>query len=359
MNRTMKKLLTTLLIGFVLPLFIGANIALSAEGDYSKTIKKEYNVEKDALLIVKNKYGKVHCNNWEKDAISIEVIIKVDAPSEDKANKILDKIDVKISGNSSEVSAVTEFRKGWCDEKVCKELSIDFIIYMPNTVELDIEHKFGELYIDETSGSARLSIGYGTMEVRKLLNDDNDLKIKFSEASVDYLGGGLLELQYSSFDLSETHDLTVDSKFSSVSIEKLNACEIESQYDEFSIGAITSIILDSKFSDFKISKLLDKAEIENQYGGITIKYVKRGFSEINIENSFGGIDIGIDEEASYSIDAVVKFGSLSYPKNISTISTEVEGYTTNIYNGSVGSDKNSSSIITIESKNAGVSLTAW
>ena len=355
----MKKLLTTLLIGFILPFFIGANIALSAEGDYSKTIKKEYNVEKDALLIVKNKYGKVHCNNWEKDVISVEVIIKIDAPTEEKAAKILDKIDVKISGNSSEVSVVTEFQKGWCDEKICKELSIDFLIYMPNTIELDIDHKFGELYIDETSGSAEISIGYGTMEVGKLLNDVNEINVKFSEASVDYLGGGSLEMKYSSFDLTETRDITVDSKFSSVSIEKLDDCEIESQYDEFSIGAVTSIILDSKFTDFKISKLVDKAEIENQYGGIIIKYVKGGFSEITIENSFGGIEIGIDEEASYSIDAVMKFGSLSYPKNISTISTEVDGYTTNIYTGTVGSDKNASSRITIESKNAGVCLTAW
>ena len=129
MKKAMKKLLTTLLIGFILPFFIGANIALSAEGDYSKTIKKEYNVEKDALLIVKNKYGKIHCNNWEKDVISIEVIIKIDAPTEEKAAKILDKIDVKISGNSSEVSVVTEFQKGWCDEKIYKELSIDFLIH--------------------------------------------------------------------------------------------------------------------------------------------------------------------------------------------------------------------------------------
>jgi hypothetical protein len=50
---------------------------------------------------------------------------------------------------------------------------------------------------------------------------------------------------------------------------------------------------------------------------------------------------------------------LSFPEEQASITHEVEGYTTNIYYGTIGEDKNPSSSVSIESSNAGVTVKAW
>src|SRR5437763_1621081 len=80
---------------------------LQASDEYTKKISKSYDVNKDATLSVKNKFGKVHCENWDKNTISIDVTITVTASNQEKANKYFDKIRIDITGSNSLVTAVT------------------------------------------------------------------------------------------------------------------------------------------------------------------------------------------------------------------------------------------------------------
>jgi len=64
--------------------------------EYTKKISKSFDVNKDALLVINNKFGKVHCENWDKNNISIEVIITIEASNEEKANKYFDDVDISI-----------------------------------------------------------------------------------------------------------------------------------------------------------------------------------------------------------------------------------------------------------------------
>ena len=61
-----------------------------------KTIKKEYNVNPDALFKVKNSYGNVTLTSWNENRVEIEVHIKTNGNDEDRVQERLDEIDVEF-----------------------------------------------------------------------------------------------------------------------------------------------------------------------------------------------------------------------------------------------------------------------
>jgi len=92
----MKTLKLTLL---VVSIFAFTLQSANAKEEYKKNIKESFDISKDAKLVLKNKFGKIHCENWDKNSISIEVEITVDASNQEKANKYFEKINVDIKGN--------------------------------------------------------------------------------------------------------------------------------------------------------------------------------------------------------------------------------------------------------------------
>lgn len=329
--------------------------------DYEKerTIRKEYTVDSDATLEIENKYGMVHCSVWDKNVVSIEVHIQVVASSESRAERIMDQIEINISGSSSGVSAETDISSSWSGGSGSVELSIDYTVMMPGTLEISIENAFGDVFVEEASGNAEIIIAHGSLESRKLSGSDNELDISFGAASVDILGNAYVEIEHSSFKIGEVSEIEMDSKHSHIQIDNVNYAEIESRYDDLKIGSVEALNIETRFSHLEIAKLIKSLYLDTQYGGTKIKYVQPGFDNIVVSNSFSGVEIGIDQAASYRVDAVVEFGGLSYPERNAHITKEVEGYTTNIYKGTIGDDRDPSSRVEIRSSNAGVGLKSW
>ena len=322
----------------------------AAKDEYTKKISKIFDVKKDALLSIENKFGTIHCNNWDKNSISIEVTIEVNASSQDKANKFFDKIEITISGNTDEVNAKTSFT-GECKS----EMSIKYLIFMPKTINLDLENKFGDIFINEVTGKTNIEIGYGSLEAHKMMNNKNDLEIKFSDAIIDFIKEAEIEIKYSELKINEALNLTIDSKFSSLTTDKVNMIIWDSEYDDNEIGSIDDIEIGSNFSDVKIDNLKNKLILDMQYGGCKVQEVSEGFTEIFIDNSFADIKIGFTPYSSFSIDAEIKFGELSYPKS-ANIRHEQSSFTTNIYKGTIGKDENPISKVVIDSRNSNVTI---
>ena len=82
--------------------------AFAAGEEFSKNLHKDYDADANTLLVIQNKFGDVDVNNWDKNKISIDVIITVDHKNEEKAKELIDLIDVKFSQNGNTIEAITE-----------------------------------------------------------------------------------------------------------------------------------------------------------------------------------------------------------------------------------------------------------
>ncbi|WP_342662733.1 hypothetical protein [Gelidibacter mesophilus] len=76
-----------------------------------KTIKKEFSVNRDALLKIQNSYGNINIITYSGNTVSIEVNIKTNGNDLDKVEEKLNTINVNFQASSSMVSAKTIFGK--------------------------------------------------------------------------------------------------------------------------------------------------------------------------------------------------------------------------------------------------------
>ena len=345
----------TLKFSIILFVSMVFSFQLFAKEEYTRKISKSFDVNKDATLSVTNKFGKIHCENWDKNTIAIEVTITVEASSQEKANKYFDNIDILISGNSSLVTATTSF-----DDNVFSknnhEISIDYMISMPRTINLEIDNKFGDIIIDEVLGSGNIELGYGSIKCKKLAGDNNELEIKFSEGFIGYIKSAALELKYSELEIDEANDMTVESKFSELRIGKIDVLTLESGYDDDFIGYVRDLDIDASFSDIEVRSLAQRLFADFDYGELKVKQVAKDFTLIEIENSFSDASIGFHSEASFRMIATVKMGDLSYPRDKARLTVVDLSFTSNKYEGVIGDNPDTSSKVIIESKNSDVTL---
>ncbi|MCD4730448.1 MAG: hypothetical protein K8R74_07600 [Bacteroidales bacterium] len=347
--KTLKISLLVLLLGA----FVGSQAI--AKEEFTKKISKSYDVNKEATLAIKNKFGKIHCQNWDKNSISIEVTITLEASSQEKANKYFDRINISFSGDADRVTATTSFDDNLFGNNN-NEFSIDYMVKMPKTIGIEIDHKFGDIILEEVQGPSIVELGYGSLKANKLSGNDNELEIKFSDGFIGYVKSAELELKYSELEIDEANDMSVESKFSELDIGKIDVLTLESGYDDDYIGSIRDLDVEAGFSDVEIRSLSERLIADIDYGEIKVKEMGRNFKLIDIASSFSDANIGFNTEASFRLNATIKMGDLSYPRDRARLSVVDLSYTSNKYEGVIGENQDTSSKVMIEAKNSGVHL---
>jgi hypothetical protein len=351
--KTHQKSITGTLKGKILitALFLLPLLSLYAQ-DFTKTYYNEkFDVDKGASLVIQNKFGDIHCQAWDESNVSVNVTVKVDASNQDKADRIFDKIDITLTGSRSKVEGKTSV-----GNISNADYSIDYDIRMPRWITLDLGNQFGNIYLDETDGSAKINLEYGDMEANSFNGSNTDLTIKFSNVETGYIKNGNVNIEYSELDSKGADNLKLYSRFSELSIEKISSLNLDSQYDEINTGSAGQIISVSRFSGLKFDKINGDFDFDMDYGDLEAKYISAAFKVGKVRNSFAGVTLGFDPKASIYINAEMEFGELSYPKSGSSVNHETSGYTTNIYKGRIGASAGSASQLTVDSKNADVDI---
>ncbi len=328
---------------------------MAGKEEFKKTISKTFDINSDATLALKNKFGTIHCENWDKNTIAIEVEISVEAHSQEKANKYFDRIDVNISGSRDKVSVTTDF-----DDKLFNknndDISVDFMIHMPATVSIEVDHKFGDLILPDIKGSSMIELGYGSMKANRLEGTENELEIKFSEGYVGFIKNSEIELKYGELEIDEAGNLSAESKFSELNIGKVDVLTLESGYDDDFIGSVRDLDVEGDFSDVEVRSLSQRLIADFDYGELKVKEIGSNFEVVELYNSFSGASLGFHQDASFRLSATVKMGDLSYPSSRARLNEVELSFTSSKYEGVVGDSDNPNAKVIIDSKNSGTHI---
>ena len=301
-------------------------------------VDKKFHVVKNASLSVEHKFGQIRCKNWNESSISVKVTVSVEAANADKAQKIIDKIDIKLNGNQNGVTVESEFSDRIFNNNTNNEISIDIDIMMPEAVKLNLENQFGNTYIENVSASSNINVEYGSIEINALKSELNSLEIGFGEAKINYLHMGEIELSYSSLSIGESSNLNIETSYSSFSIDEVEILEIENEGGGVDVGTVSEIELSSSFSDFNIDNLLQQVSAETDYGSLKILNISNDFSQVDINNTFGSVKLEFDSNASFNIEAEMEFCDLNYSGSEFNFSSKIIESNEKYYKGSVGSN---------------------
>ena len=118
-RRKMKKSVYKPGMFFIISLFLISS-TISAQ-EITKEFHKEYTAGTKTLEI-SNKYGDVVIQSWDKDQIIIDIKVTVDMPNKEKAQRLLDLIDIQFSEGSDAITAKTVIDDkfnftGWGDNR--------------------------------------------------------------------------------------------------------------------------------------------------------------------------------------------------------------------------------------------------
>lgn len=343
---TISLLLATLVVGLK-----GATI-----NEYTRIIKKEFTVNPDAQLTVSNKFGKIHCTNWDKNVVGFEVKVIVEASNDNAAANLLEKINVNFNASASLVEAMTVIDEMKSQGR--NRFEVDYTISLPASLSLDFTNKFGDIYINEASGKVKINLSYGNLDVSKLNNSDNYLDLKFcSSAKVRNIKGAVVNLKYSTLDIDYAGSLRLDSKFSNLNASKIIALNMTFEGGSVEVKNSSTLECKGKFSDMEFDRIEQSMNLDIQYGSFEAHDVNPDFTGITVKNKYADVDIRFPGTAVYNLDATLKYCELSFNESNSALTYRSVTPTSSEFRGVVGSkDAKPKATVTISSDYGSISL---
>jgi len=333
-----------------------------AQNELTKEFHEEFKADKNTVLTVDNKYGDVDMKDWDKSMVKIDVIVKVKHSNAEKAERLLSYIDVVFSVDGDQITAKTvideKFSRSssWRDDN---DLSIDYTIQMPKDINLNLNNKYGDIFISELTGRAMIGLKYGNLKANRIYRGNvkpiTEIELGYSDASIEESSWLKVIMKYSKLNLPRTTAVVLLSKYSKLFIDECSSLVIEGKYDTYELGSLANLVANTNYSRFKIKEIKEKLDLETTYTDCSVDYVPPTFKSISIDTKYGGYRIGIDENASYELDGFAKYAKIQYPdsENISRIT---ENNSMKVF-GTVGDDSNPSATVNIVSKYGNVRLT--
>jgi hypothetical protein len=295
--------------------------------EVTKNYSKSYNVDKNDLLSIDNKYGKVTINTWNKNEFKVDVQIKADANEQDEAQKILDGVSISDNKDGNTVSFKTDFKEknnSWSiwssnDKMTIHKVEINYTVYMPSKNALTISNRYGGTVIPDFEGKLTINSAYGSFSAKTLSNPAND----------------------------------ITSRYGSTAIENLKGSELKVSYGSLNLGSCDNINADFSYSPVKIANIKTSGTINLRYGGgLKIGELDKNLKGLSVSSSYANVQVGLNDQ-NLNFDVTVHYGSFNYGDHNVTVTDKTptddeRGWSsTKTYKGHTGKG-NSDKTITIK-----------
>ncbi len=350
-----------LFILLVVPVMAFATDKGKGKYEKSKSIKKEYSVDSDALLRIDNKYGNVDVTSWNKNQVVIEVKITVSGNNEEKVIKRLSMIDVKFDASRGEVYAKTVIGKNssnwssWWGKKSNVHYQIDYKVKVPMTNDASLNNDYGNIYLNELKGDASINCDYGKIIIGDLYSTRNKINLDYcSSSTIGKMNGGSINADYSKFTVEDAGDIRLNADYSTSVFESLNDLSYNCDYGSLKANRARSIVGDGDYLTTRLGQIAKKVEITSDYGSIRIEDLKEGFDTVSINGEYCSIKIGTPD-APFNFELKLSYGGFKRGDYNYDFTKKIEKSSSKYYEGTYknGSGK---SKITIDSEYGSVTF---
>lgn len=344
------KLFKIILLFLLLPLvsFTSAN----KKHEKSKKISKSFDVNSNATLYIKNKYGTIDVTTWNKNRVEIDVKIIVKGNNLEKVEDKLDNISVSFDASNNLVQARTRIEKtssrwySWWGNNNNLNFKIHYTVKMPRTNNADFHNSYGNIYIDTPiEGKTTIDCSYGNIEVDKLLNSDNYIELDYCGSSdIEYMKSGEVDLDYSKITIDNTEEAKFSADYSTVKVGKADIISFNADYGSITVNSVNDISGTSDYASMRIGNVYKNVIIDTDYGGLRIKNLAEGFETVNINGSYAGIRIGTPSNNNFTFDINLGYASFRYPKENIEMFRSIKKSSKKSYSGVFGRDTESSKL---------------
>ncbi|MBB6611321.1 DUF4097 family beta strand repeat protein [Pontibacter sp. Tf4] len=295
-------------------------VSVKYDAEKRKTFEKTYKVNSSDILNIENKYGRVHVNTWDKKEIKVKVDMIARAGSENRANDLLNRMQVDEAREGNTIYLKTVYEPGRNSGMSSSE--INYTIYMPESNAITLKNTYGDVYLAALKGKADVTMKYGNLKCDRLANANNALKLTYGSGSCSYINGGTLQLAY--FDLNAA--------------------------DARSLNGY------SKYSDLTIGRLAEGITMEMKYGSFRVNNISNSIKNIKLASTYIPIMLNFADNTAFDFDVNVQYGDFKVNKDLVNITSMEKDYTSADYKGKFG-NSSSKAAVSITSKYGDVRFT--
>ena len=348
-----------------LALFLSMGVSLVYAHDFKgkhtkeKTIKKEFNVNADALLKIRNSYGNLVLNSWNENRVVIEVHITTNGNNEEKVQKKLDEITVEFEATASMVSARTIFEKendwGWWGKKNNVNMQINYTIKMPVKNSVHLGNDYGNITLDRVDGHAKINCDYGRLDLGELQGRNNELRFDYtSKSRIGYMRSGQIMADYSGFTLEKAGDLSIKADYTNSVIGEMGNLQYSSDYGSLEVGKVENVQGKGDYINIKLGTVHGNIDLMSDYGSILIENMAPDAGNLSIRSDYTGIKIGYDPAYNFDFEISTQYAGVN-GKDDFEISISREKSNNRYYEGYYGS-KGSGKRVSINSEYGGITF---
>lgn len=333
-------------------------------GKYTKekTIKKEFSVNMDALLKIKNSYGNLNITSWTEDRVVIEVHIKTTGDKEDKVQRKLDEITVDFEATNAMVSATTNFSTsknswswGWGSSSNVN-MQINYTIKVPIKNNLNLSNDYGAIILDRIDGHAKISCDYGRLEIGELHGRNNQLSFDYtSRSSIGFINSGIINADYSGFTIEKAGNLNIVADYTNAKVNHMEDLTYTNDYGKLEVGSSRNVQGNGDYINIDLGTVYGNLDIRSSYGTIKIGELAADAGNVQIRTDYTGIKLGYAPDYHFNFEIQTEYAGVSGMDNFE-IAVSREKSSEKYYKGHYGS-QNSGKMLTIDSDYGGISLT--
>ena len=333
----------------------------------TKKIHKEIQVSKDALIEIDNSYGDLNITSWDQDKVVIDVLITVKGENSKKTQEKLNAIDVSFLLSPEKVMAETKIDMGWSfgwfyfgygTFNNLEKYRIDYNIKIPKTSSVDLTNDYGTIRLNSLEGKANISCDFGQLIIGELMADNNILEFhNTSNSSIEYIKGGTIKADFSSFTLEKAEDIYLIADYTSSNIVEVTNLNYNCDFGNITIDNVTNLEGEGENITQRIGNVSGSLEIDGDFGSIKIDRIKSSSKNVCIEADYTDIEIGYEKDYSFNFNIDLQYASFNPDDELTIRNRDVQN-SSKKYLGFHGSE-NSSNTVNINAEFGGVTLTKY
>ncbi len=319
------------LLGIALLLF---SVQVStAQKSVSKVIEERFPLTNAGELQLENKYGTITVTGWEQNEVAVRIDVQVNHRKRDNAENLLGRIRPRINSGSEYVSIVSEIANkntGWFADLFNRtnpidfdrsHVQIDYEVFLPKKAELKITNRFGDVFIEDWSGSLNTLIEHGNLWLGEDLNKA-DIILKFGKVRARNLNYTSLNLKNGELDMENAKSLRINSSGTEMTMGTVNSLELYSNKDDIRLNEVGTIYGNLKFGTLNLERLTRDVDLTMKIADFRVEQIVAPETEIAIEQESSDINIRVSDFA-HTFEATLEQGVVRLPKSFENVDSEM------------------------------------
>lgn len=352
----MKPQFKLLLFLSLLPGIMSAmNGELNGKHTKEKKIEKSFDVNKNALLKIDNRYGNVNITSWNQNKIQITVLITTNGNNEQEVQKRLDELTVEFSADKNQVTAQTKIgssRNNWSffgNRSSNVNMKINYTVKMPASNSLDLKNDYGAINLNKINGNTTINCNYGTFIIGELLGNNNLLNFDYTNnATIGFAKNLIINADYSEFVMNKGEHITFKGNYTRSEFKEISdVLDFEGSYGRLIVGKAKNFNGKTRYITGSFGSILNNFGMQSTYGKISIDLLEKSINNVIISAKYTSIDIGYSSSAAFDFSTKLAYSNLKGEDNLEFTLRSIHN-TRSEYEGYFGK-KNSGNNIQIQS----------